>query len=109
MSKINTKSDTFNVGSSFNVSQKHFFFKAMFHDVYSVYEIKKHYLWCLESVQKRLKNLAFALSTEPSPESVKHHLQRASQDDETLAEKVAVAFAFSAAVLLVCFSAFVVF
>jgi len=109
MNKIKEHSVICNVGSSFGRSQDQHNKKVVFHDVYSVNKIKKHYRWCLESVQKGLKNLAFALSKPPEAQSVKHYLQRTSQAEETLAEKVTVAFAFSAAVLLLCFSTFVVF
>ena len=109
MNKIKEHSVICNVGSSFSGSQDQLNKNVVFHDVYSVNKSKKHYQWCLESVQKGLKNLALALSIAPSTGLVKHYQQRTNQVEETLAEKVAVAFAFSAAVLLLCFSTFVVF
>ena len=109
MNEIKSQSERPQVGSSLDLYQEHFFSKGSFYDVYSVNKSKKHYQWCLESVQKGLKNLALALSIAPSTGLVKHYQQRTNQVEETLAEKVAVAFAFSAAVLLLCFSTFVVF
>ena len=109
MNQIKAQSERLQVRSNLDWSWNHFFKEPIFHDVYSVNKIKKHYRWCLECVQKRLKNLAYLSPSAARTESAKHYLQLTSQSEETFAQKVAVAFAFSTAVVLVCFSAFVVF
>jgi hypothetical protein len=63
--------------------------KSTSSDVYSVYIQRKHYLWCLDSVQE------------------KHFSSQI--EEETFAEKLLVAFSFGTACLLLCFCGFVVF
>ena len=109
MNKINAQLSTSHLNSRSECPLEQLNSKAMFHDVYSVCKIKKRYLWCLGFVQQGLKRALFWLSNAPSTGAVKYYQTSTSQGEETLSQKVAVAFWFSASVLLVCFCGFVVF
>lgn len=89
VNKIKVQQERLQVGSNLIWSQIQPSKNSTSYDVSSVYRLRKHYLWCLESVQKK----------QPSFEI----------DEETFAEKLLVAFAFGTACLLLCFCVFVVF
>jgi hypothetical protein len=72
------QSNSLNVGSNANWPRNFVQLHPTSYDVYSVYEVEKHYQWCT------------------------------GQSESTL-EKLAVAFAFGASILVLCFCAFVVF
>jgi hypothetical protein len=109
-----------NLGSNHNINYSY----CNLYDVYSVYQTEKHYLLCLGNVQKKLENLAFSVTNLglEKPKKVQyqaitsydvfadcqaslHH----EQSSETGLEKLGVAFGFTASILIVCFSVFVVF
>jgi len=111
-------------GSRFRESAKQDYRNPTLYDVYSVYESEKHYLWCLGNVQKKLENIA---SLHPQigrekPKTVGYgsissydvfadcqaNLTHQSRG-ETFAEKLTLALAFGASILIVCFSVLVVF
>jgi hypothetical protein len=76
--QIMMQSNSLNVGSNANWPRNFVQLHPTSYDVYSVYEVEKHYQWCT------------------------------GQSESTL-EKLAVAFAFGASILVLCFCAFVVF
>ena len=111
-------------GSSFRNSAKQDYRNPTLHDVYSVNEVKKHYLWCLGNVQKRLKNLAFSFTDLGLEKPKKVQYQAVTSYDvfadyqanlhnqaggESTLEILGLAFCFGASILLICFSVFVVF
>ena len=62
MNKINMQSNMWNVGSNMNWPQNYVQLDSTSYDVYSVYESKKHYLWCTDQSESLIEKLAVGLA-----------------------------------------------
>jgi hypothetical protein len=51
-----------NAGSNLNWPQNYVQMNSTSYDVYSVYEVEKHYLWCTEQTESVLEKLAVGLA-----------------------------------------------
>jgi hypothetical protein len=62
MNKIKMQSNMSNVGSNSNWPQNYIILNPTSYDVYSVYEVEKHYPWCSEQTESILEKLAVGLA-----------------------------------------------
>lgn len=60
MNKIKMQSNMCNVGSNSNWPRNFVQLHPTSYDVYSVYEVEKHYLWCTDQSESTLEKLAVA-------------------------------------------------
>lgn len=60
MNQIKAHSRFVNADSNKYWPQNYVVFKPTRYDVYSVYEVRKHYLWCLGQSESTLEKLAVA-------------------------------------------------
>jgi len=58
--KNKMQSNNLNVGSNLNWPQNFIQLHPTSYDVYSVYEVEKHYLWCTRDSESTLEKLAVA-------------------------------------------------
>ena len=62
MNKNNVQSNMCNAGSNLNWPRNYVNSSSALYDVYSVYEVEKHYLWCTEQTESVLEKLAVGLA-----------------------------------------------
>ena len=61
MNKNNVQSNMCNAGSNLNWPRNYITLNPTSYDVYSVYEVEKHYLWCTGQSETPLQKLAVAV------------------------------------------------
>ena len=61
MSNNNTQSNMCNAGSNLNWPVNYVQMNPTSYDVYSVYEVEKHYLWCLDKPETTFEKLGVAV------------------------------------------------
>jgi hypothetical protein len=62
MNKNNVQSNMCNAGSNLNWPRNYITLNPTSYDVYSVYEVEKHYLWCTGQTESVLEKLAVGLA-----------------------------------------------
>jgi hypothetical protein len=62
MNKIKVQSNMSNAGSNLYWPRNYVQLNPTSYDVYSVYEVEKHYLWCTEQTESVLEKLAVGLA-----------------------------------------------
>jgi hypothetical protein len=109
MNVIKAQLNMCNVGSSLKWPQTQALSDPTRYDVYTEKDVGNHYLWCLDLKRDKLKKRSLSpLTSYDVCADLQAKFQHHSYVEKTH-EKLAVAFGFSASVLLVCFSVFLVF